>query len=62
MNPSPLCYSGGKYKLYKYVPELVKENKYTTHIEPFRSGTAVALELLFEGNIMAIKNSIAQTI
>ena len=28
MNPSPLRYPGGKYKLYKYVSELVKENKH----------------------------------
>lgn len=49
MNPSPLRYPGGKYKLYKYVSELVKENKCTTYIEPFCGGAAIALELLFEG-------------
>lgn len=46
MNPSPLRYPGGKYKLYKYVEALVKENKCTTYIEPFCGGTAIALELL----------------
>ena len=49
MNPSPLRYPGGKYKLYKYVTELVKENNCTTYIEPFCGGAAIALELLFEG-------------
>ena len=49
MNPSPLRYPGGKYKLYKYVSELVKENKCTTYIEPFCGGAAIALELLSEG-------------
>lgn len=47
MNPSPLRYPGGKYKLYKYVEALVKENGCTTYIEPFCGGTAIALELLF---------------
>lgn len=47
MNPSPLRYPGGKYKLYKYVETLVKENGCTTYIEPFCGGTAIALELLF---------------
>lgn len=47
MNPSPLRYPGGKYKLYKYVSELVKENKCTTYIEPFCGGAAIALELGF---------------
>lgn len=49
MNPSPLRYPGGKYKLYKYVAELVKANNCTTYIEPFCGGAAIALELLFEG-------------
>ena len=49
MIPSPLRYPGGKYKLYKYVAELVKANNCTTYIEPFCGGAAIALELLFEG-------------
>lgn len=49
MNPSPLRYPGGKYKLYKYVAELVKENNCSTYIEPFCGGAAIALELLFQG-------------
>ena len=47
MNPSPLRYPGGKYKLYNYVEALVKINGCTTYIEPFCGGTAIALELLF---------------
>ena len=49
MNPSPLRYPGGKYKLYKYVSELIKENNCTTYIEPFCGGAAIALELLCNG-------------
>lgn len=47
MNPSPLRYPGGKFKLYKYIATLVQENGCTTYIEPFCGGTAVSLELLF---------------
>jgi DNA adenine methylase len=54
MNPSPLRYPGGKYKLYKYVAKLVKENNCTTYIEPFCGGAAVALELLFNGIVKDI--------
>lgn len=48
MNPSPLRYPGGKFKLYKYVESLVKVNDCTTYIEPFCGGAAIALELLFK--------------
>ena len=51
MNPSPLRYPGGKYKLYKYVAELVKYNGCQTYIEPFCGGAAIALELLFDGTV-----------
>lgn len=54
MNPSPLRYPGGKYKLYKYVAELVKINQCTTYVEPFCGGAAIALELLFEGLVEKI--------
>lgn len=47
MNPSPLRYPGGKYKLYSYVSELIKLNECTTYIEPFAGGSAISLELLF---------------
>lgn len=49
MNPSPLRYPGGKYKLYKYVSETMKENSCTTYIEPFCGGSALSLELLYAG-------------
>lgn len=54
MNPSPLRYPGGKYKLYSYVATLVKENNCSTYIEPFCGGAAVALELLFDGFVKDI--------
>ena len=54
MNPSPLRYPGGKYKLYSYVAELVRENKCSTYAEPFCGGAAVALELLFSGSVKNI--------
>lgn len=47
MNPSPLRYPRGKYKLYRYISKLVKENGCSTYIEPFCGGAALAFELLF---------------
>lgn len=54
MNPSPLRYPGGKYKIYPYVSKLVMENGCTTYIEPFCGGAAVALGLLFDGIVKNI--------
>lgn len=54
MNPSPLRYPGGKYKLYEYLETLVKENNCTTYIEPFCGGAAVALELLLKDVVKKI--------
>lgn len=54
MNPSPLRYPGGKYKLYKYVAELVKVNGCNIYSEPFCGGAAVALQLLFDGVVSNI--------
>lgn len=54
MNPSPLRYPGGKYKLYNYIEALVKENGCTSYIEPFCGGAAIALELLFKGIVKKI--------
>lgn len=54
MNPSPLRYPGGKYKLRKYVAELVKENNCNTYIEPFCGGAAVAIELLLNDAVKDI--------
>lgn len=54
MNPSPLRYPGGKYKLHEYVAQLIQENNCNTYIEPFCGGAAVALELLFDGVVKKI--------
>jgi len=54
MNPSPLRYPGGKYKMYEYVAQLIQENNCNTYIEPFCGGAAVALELLFDGVVKQI--------
>ncbi|AIS58574.1 Modification methylase DpnIIA [Listeria ivanovii subsp. londoniensis] len=54
MNPSPLRYPGGKYKLYKYLKELVSANGSTTYIEPFGGGSAISLALLIEGAVNRI--------
>ena len=53
-NFSPLRYPGGKNKTYKYVKFLVETNSITTYIEPFCGGAAVALKLLFNGNVNKI--------
>lgn len=54
MNPSPLRYPGGKYKLYRYISELVRANNCSTYIEPFCGGAAIALELLFSKTVNQI--------
>lgn len=54
MNPSPLRYPGGKYKLYDYISELVRINDCTTYVEPFCGGAAVAIELLLNGVVNRI--------
>ena len=54
MNPSPLRYPGGKYKLYPYVSRLVQENNCATYIEPFCGGAAIALGLLFDGIVKKV--------
>ena len=54
MNPSPLRYPGGKYKLYPYVAKLIEINDCTTYIEPFCGGAAIPLELLFHNNIKRV--------
>lgn len=49
VNPSPLRYPGGKYKIYKYISELVKYNNCTNYIEPFGGGSAISIALLLNG-------------
>jgi DNA adenine methylase len=51
---SPLRYPGGKFKTYNYVKHLVQQNNLTTYIEPFAGGAAVALSLLFNGDVRKI--------
>jgi len=53
-NLSPLRYPGGKDKTYQYIKYLVDENHITTYIEPFAGGAAVALKLLFNGDVKKI--------
>lgn len=54
MNPSPLRYPGGKYKLRSYITEIVKLNNCTTYIEPFAGGSALSLELLYNDIVKKI--------
>ncbi|WP_271398277.1 DNA adenine methylase [Salinicoccus roseus] len=54
MNPSPLRYPGGKYKMYGYIKELVKNNNANTYIETFCGGSGLALELLLNGDVKKI--------
>lgn len=50
-NFSPLRYPGGKNRTYSYVKFLVENNSIKTYIEPFCGGAAVALKLLFNGDV-----------
>ena len=54
MNPSPLRYPGGKYKLHGYIAELVEKNNCSTYIEPFCGGAAIAFGLLFSNTVKKI--------
>ena len=49
LNPSPLRYPGGKFKIYKLIELLVQraEAPCDCYVEPFAGGAGVALELLF---------------
>ncbi|WP_341770351.1 DNA adenine methylase [Aureibacillus halotolerans] len=49
INPSPLRYPGGKFKIYKYISKLVRQNNCSSYIEPFAGGSAISLALLFNG-------------
>ena len=46
MNPSPMRYPGGKYKMYEFVKCLMEYNGDSTYIEPFCGGAAVGMKLL----------------
>lgn len=54
MNPSPLRYPGGKYKLRSYITEIVKLNNCTTYIEPFAGGAALPLGLLYNNTVKKV--------
>ncbi|WP_290148029.1 DNA adenine methylase [Lactobacillus intestinalis] len=54
MSHSPLRYPGGKYKLFRFVKSLIKENQCNTYIEPFCGGSGLALELLIKGYVKKI--------
>lgn len=54
INPSPLRYPGGKFKLYKFISRLVANNHCSTYIEPFAGGSAISLALLFEGVVKRV--------
>lgn len=54
MNPSPLRYPGGKYKIYNYVKDLIQANNCTSYIEPFSGGSAVAIQLLLDDQVKKI--------
>ena len=49
MNPSPLRYPGGKFKMYAFVKSLMEYNGDSTYIEPFCGGSAIAIKLLQDG-------------
>ncbi|MDQ0157922.1 DNA adenine methylase [Robertmurraya andreesenii] len=54
LNPSPLRYPGGKYKIYPFISNLVNNNKSSTYIEPFAGGSAISFALLFNGIVKRI--------
>ncbi|QIC08419.1 DNA adenine methylase [Brevibacillus sp. 7WMA2] len=54
MNPSPLRYPGGKYKLYRFISRLVANNNCSTYVEPFAGGSALSFALLFNGVVKRI--------
>lgn len=54
MNPSPLRYPGGKYKLYNFVSNMVMENGCSSYIEPFCGGSALSFALLFNNIVKRI--------
>lgn len=51
MNPSPLRYPGGKYKLYQYISRVIELNSLSLYAEPFCGGAAVAISLLLNGKV-----------
>ena len=56
MNPSPLRYPGGKFKLSKLIELLVRKSDAPCecYVEPFAGGAGVALQLLLSGVVQRI--------
>ncbi len=56
MNPSPLRYPGGKYKISNLVASIIKRAHRVggVYVEPFAGGAGVALELLFSNHVRKI--------
>ena len=54
LNPSPLRYPGGKFKLYRFISALVSYNNCSTYIEPFAGGSAISFALLFNGVVKRV--------
>lgn len=54
LNPSPLRYPGGKFKIYSFVSNLIEKNNCSTYIEPFAGGSALTFGLLFNGKIKRV--------
>lgn len=54
MNPSPLRFPGGKYKIYKYIEKLIEINNCSTYCEPFAGGSAISIELLLKNKVNKI--------
>ena len=56
MNPSPLRYPGGKYKISSLVASIIKRAHRIggVYVEPFAGGAGVALELLLSNQVRKI--------
>lgn len=56
VNPSPLRYPGGKFKISKLIASIIKRAHRIggVYVEPFAGGAGVALDLLFSGVVRSI--------
>lgn len=52
-NPSPLRYPGGKFRLYRFIRQIIQnlESSKCTYVEPFAGGAGVAVSLLIENAV-----------
>lgn len=53
---SPLRYPGGKSQLYKFVRNVIEQNRIHApiYVEPFAGGAGLAIELLLKGDVNSI--------